>query len=951
LVALPARATQIRRARAVVRLAVVALLLTGVGAASLHAEDTPKWLKELRKDFANIDKARKNQAELHRGLVRKWDDDGHMDDVLTEYVARQQSRETDAPTWYGHAYAYAMRGADGDLESATVLLQRAIVLDPGFVLAYFTLGGVLHKSGDSDGALAAYAECVRIDETQVAAHYSMGEAYRGRGDTASALTAYNLAIELARRDWKFPHFGKAQVYYELEDDAQAEAEAKRALEIDDKFAPAYFLLGQIRAVQELDAEALDLYREGAKHGGATPPKELQNLARIFAYRGVHAEAEPLYRRALAMAPDDGPLHFDLAETLWARGEFPGALAEYRAAIQREPTFATHFTDAVQSQFFSAELSPADARVALDKAIALDAGNDEAHVLYAQVEIAVDALSEAVGHYERARELRPERPDIHFPLADIYFAMGDIAQAETALSRGAEMNPQDARRYEQQGSDLFSRGEYALAAPAYGKHALLFPADVDARYYLARCFEETGAAELAIAEYERVRGERPGTQDALVRLARLYGSAARPVDALGVLDELVGIEPENTDAHYARGEILVGQGNTSDAIDAFERVAAAEPAHTEVHLRLAGLYDGVDDDAALAAYERVIKLAPDNASPYFLLGAIHLRLGAKQSVIDVYTAGLLLQPRRAPEQYALAQLLDESDDLAGAASHYAVAVELKEDEPAWQYNYARCAHRLAARTEGYDERMQLYIAADHAYTASILLEPKAPAHFHRGMLRRAHRQIGESLYLYSEVAFDFEQVIAGDPENGEAWYALGLTYVDMEQDSKARRTFRRLLAIHPTYENAHTELGAISERQQEYQQAISDYAAEVSAHPDSAHAHYRLGYLYQASRDDLGTASEHLARAVELDRTNADAHVEYGRVLYRLDRLRAAADQFEHALKLDPRNLTANFNLAMVYQYLDKRALAAERFRYLLTLDVPGEWKSEAEGYLQQLEGQ
>ena len=80
-------------------------------------------------------------------------------------------------------------------------------------------------------------------------------------------------------------------------------------------------------------------------------------------------------------------------------------------------------------------------------------------------------------------------------------------------------------------------------------------------------------------------------------------------------------------------------------------------------------------------------------------------------------------------------------------------------------------------------------------------------------------------------------------------------------------------------------------------------------------------------------------------------MEFGRVLYQLDRLRAAADQFEHALKIDGRNLTANYNLAMVYQYMARRSLAVERFRYLLTLDLPGAWKAEAEGYLRQLEGQ
>ena len=930
---------------------VLALVCVAFAALSAAAQDTPKWLQELRKDFANIDKARANYATLHRGLVRKWSDRGHIDDVLAEYDARIASYDTDEPTHYGFGYAYATRASDGDLGRAEERLRRAIELNPAFVLAYFTLGGVLHKGGDADASIAAYAECVRIDETYVAAHYSMGEVYRLTGDTQNALTAYTLAVDLARKDWKSPHYGKAQVYYDLEDDAQAELEAQRALELDGKYAPVYFLLGQIRAVQGLDADALELYRTGAKHGDGYPPKELQNLGRIFAYRGNHSQAESLYKQALVIAPVDGSLHFDLAETVWAQGRQDEAVAQYHAAIEHDPSFATQFTQDVQAEFFSAEMSPDDARAALDKALAIDSTDDEAHVLYAQVETAVGHLSEAAGHYERARTLAPNRADIYFPLGDIYYAQGAMGSAHGALTRGMELNPTQARMYAIAGAELFGREEYGLAVAAYGKHVLLYPDDIHATYHLARSLEGADDIAGAIAQYERVRENAPRTEDALVRLAGLYRRRGDAAAALGVLTELVEIEPANAAAHFARGEILADLDDAPEATMAFERVVALAPGHVEAHFRLGGLYEERRDDDAIRSYERVIELSPNRAGAYFRLGVVHLRTGDEESVIDVYGRGLALQPRRGNEQHVLAQLLDARDRLEEAVEHYAVAVDVKDDDAAWQYDYARCAHRVGDRAKEYDRETAMFVAADTAYTASILLAPKPAAHYYRGVLRREHRQIGDSLYLYSEVASDFEQVVSADPEHVDARYMLGLTYVDMEEDSRARQTFRRLLEVDPGYENGHAELGAIAEREQEYQTAIDEYEAELRVTPSSARAHYRAGYLYQASRGDPGTAAEHLALAVELDANNADAHVEYGRVLYQLDRLRAAADQFERALKLDGRNLTANYNLAMVYQYMDRRTLAIERFRYLLTLDVPGEWKAEAEGYLRRLEGQ
>lgn len=933
--------------------AVVVLILAAVwlGAPTAAAQDAPKWLRELRKDFENIDKARKNHAGLHRGLVRKWSERGAIEDVILEYGSRLATHDADPPTHYGYGYAYATRATDGDLALAQDRLRRAIQLDPSFVLAYFTLGGVLHGAGDANAAVAAYAECVRLDETHVAAHYAMGEVYRQADDTQNALAAYTLAIDLAKNDWKFPHFGKAQVYYGLEDDAQAEAEVQRVLELDDEYAPAYFLLGQIRAVQGLDASALELYREGARHGDGYPPKELQNLGRIFAYRGNHAQAESLYRQALAVEPADAPLHFDLAETVWAQGREDEAVAAYRAAIALDATFATRFTYDVRAEFFSADLSPPDARVALDKALAIDASDDEAHVLYAQVETAVGDIGSAVRHYERARDLAPNRPDIYFPLGDLYYAQGATQAARSALRRGVELNPSEGRRYADAGADMLAREDYAFAVAAYDKHALLHPEDVDARYYLARSLEASGDVRRAIAEYERVRATAPTTQDSLVRLAGLYRGRGDASSALDVLTELVDLEPANTAAHFARGEILADVEDVAGATVAFERVVGLDPAHADAHYRLGELYEERRDGAAIASYERVIALAPEQPAAYFKLGAVNLRLGDDDGAIEAYTDGLLLQPRRGNEQYALAKLLDKGSRLAEAAAHYAVAVDVKDDDPVWHYDYARCAHRVATATEDYETQTALLVAADSSYTSAILLAPTASAHYFRGTLRRAHRQIGDGLYLYSEVAEDFEQAVSMDPDHTAARYNLGLTYVDMEQDSRARQTFRRLLDIDPRYENAHAELGAIAEREQEYENAIDEYEAELRVDPNSARAHYRVGYLYQASKGDPGTAAEHLSKAVEIDPDNADAHVEFGRVLYQLDRLRAAADQFERALKIDGRNLTANYNLAMVYQYMDRRALAIERFRYLLTLDLPGEWKAEAEGYLRQLEGQ
>lgn len=910
------------------------ILACGLILGALRAEEN--WKKELVRDFDNISKARKNQALLHRGLVEKWRNANRLEEVVAEYHLRI-AKEPDNPLLrYGLGYAHALRGNLEGYEEARVQFQRATELDPTFALAFFSLGGVLHQLGRQEEARVAYESCVRLDPTYVSAHYALGEIYRAKGDGASALQAYEKALENAPQDWARPHFGKGVVFFTQGHDAEAEIELTQAIRLDPSWAPAYFQLGQVRARQGRFAEALDLYRLGTEKG--TPSSEdLQNLGGLLLSKGEYADAERFLRQAVERDPQNAEALFQWGEVLWALGRREDALNAYRQV----PEHTKAFTEGVRERFFSAQMSAEEARKTLEKALALNPQNIEAHLLAAEVETCRGNLEDALNHYETATRLEPNRAELFLPMGDLYFAKGDTERATEAYRQYVHHYPTDAGRF-------LAAAQGAKPAEArilLTKHLLLNPDDAQARYQLAQALETLGEKDAAIAEYKRI----PHQNEALLRLATLYEQQEQPDKALSAVEAFLALHPEEVSGHLVRARLLKGLGRKEEAIGAYERILSLKPDDRETYRVLAPLYEENQPAKALLAYRHLTELSPNDAEPFLKLSNLLLQQGDEESAIPVLTKALEIEPRRAHEQIALARMLAKRNRLEEAILHFLLATEIQPDDPVWQYETARAAHQLAQRTESSPERSTLVEKADAAYSAVLRLQPSAEAFYYRGLLRREYKQAGERLFLGSEIAEDFKQAIALAPSNVDARYALALTYLDMEAKDLAETTLRELLRIAPKYPNVHSTLGKLAEERHDFKGATALYRQEIAVNPKSAWAHYRYGVLVANSQGDLTTGMKHLEQTLALEPNHVNARIEYGMILYRLDRVAAAADQFERVLRIDPKNLTANYNLALMYQYLDKKHLAIERWRYLLTLDLPSEWRTEIQQHLRELE--
>jgi len=387
-----------------------------------------------------------------------------------------------------------------------------------------------------------------------------------------------------------------------------------------------------------------------------------------------------------------------------------------------------------------------------------------------------------------------------------------------------------------------------------------------------------------------------------------------------------------------------------AINSLNETVRLSPDDPDAHYRLGLFYQekNGDTDRAMKEYEAVIKLDQTKADPFLRLGNIYVKKGMDdEKIMDVYEKGLIIDPDHFQIQYDLALLYKKYKDYDKAIEHYAKANELYPENYQWHYEYAKV---LDGRDNG---------KALKEYTRVIELKRDIPAvYYDRAMLIRRAKMIDGRVYRNEQILEDFKQAVelaaAGEQQEetgfdvAEAYYNIGLLYVDMELDEMARDNFSKALKANPSYLGCHLQLGLIAEKKEEFAKAMEEYKKEIVLDDRSALSHQRLGFLYSNYSMELANAVSELAKAYKLGPENTDTLTYYGNALYNMGKFGQAADQFEKIVQMDPKNPTANYNLALIYENWGKTKLAIQQWQRFLEMDPPGNWSEEAKQHLKKL---
>ena len=332
--------------------------------------------------------------------------------------------------------------------------------------------------------------------------------------------------------------------------------------------------------------------------------------------------------------------------------------------------------------------------------------------------------------------------------------------------------------------------------------------------------------------------------------------------------------------------------------------------------------GDRNDEAEAAYRRAIEIDPKWAMPWDDLGSLlYYPLKRYDEAEAAYRKAIELDPKRAGPWGRLGDLLRfplKRYDEAEAA--YRKAIEL---DPKSAMRWGDLGALLHHHLERYDE-------AEAAYRKAIELDPKSAMPWDDlGALLHYH------LERYDEAEAAYCKAIELDPKRAGPWGRLGdLLRFRLKRYDEAEAAYRKAIELDPKWAGPWGGIGDLMHVLQRFNESEAAHRKAIELNPKWARPWDRLGELlqYHLNRYDEAEAAYH--KAIELDPKWARPWNGLGNLLrFPLKRYDEAEAACRKAIGLDPKWARPWGVLGELLQFPLKRYDEAEAaYRKAIELD-------------------
>jgi tetratricopeptide (TPR) repeat protein len=140
---------------------------------------------------------------------------------------------------------------------------------------------------------------------------------------------------------------------------------------------------------------------------------------------------------------------------------------------------------------------------------------------------------------------------------------------------------------------------------------------------------------------------------------------------------VDVAPRSGIAHNNVGAVLLNRGQWEQGMAEFQKAIEYAPklylAHYDMGL---GYYEVGRYAEAEACFKRAVEILPEDAESNLFLGMTYYRTNRSPLAMEYVRRAIALKPNGAGYHFALAVMLKESGDLAGARAEF--EAELKRD---------------------------------------------------------------------------------------------------------------------------------------------------------------------------------------------------------------------------------------------------------------------------------
>ncbi len=389
----------------------------------------------------------------------------------------------------------------------------------------------------------------------------------------------------------------------------------------------------------------------------------------------------------------------------------------------------------------------------------------------------------------------------------------------------------------------------------------------------------------------------------------------------IFDEMEFGSYDKAERKVRKAYELYEDGKMVQALDELDGALEINPANSAWHFNKALTLDSMSRfEEAIAEYEAALQLSPEDVEILNSLAVDYTRTGQYDLAIDTFEHIQQTDPEFEPcycnriIAYTEMGLHDQAEQM------FYLAQQIKPDCALCYYNIG---NSLFAREE-YKKAVGCWLrTADLDPTHPQINYRIAQAYWSDGDLNRARQQ--------------FLLELRENPGDTDVILDFGLFLLEQEQIDAAREKFNRILEMDPDFAPAMFYLGEIErdagcrkeaaswfEKAQAHDEKLpgvsfrlaqcaladerpdevkSHLVSELKRWPESTEVLVAMGAMF-AEIDEPNYATHCLLRALELDRTNADANYYLGLISARQAMFDDALRFFRQALESDEHHLGA-----------------------------------------------
>jgi tetratricopeptide (TPR) repeat protein len=273
----------------------------------------------------------------------------------------------------------------------------------------------------------------------------------------------------------------------------------------------------------------------------------------------------------------------------------------------------------------------DAQICCQQALATDSSHADSLNLMGMLSLHAKQYDHAVEWVARALQQAP-KPEYLVTLGSTLQAQGRLEEALKTFDKAVQLKPDAAELWKNLGNVLMALERPADALLSFQHILTLDPRHWEAAYQSAVLFHQLGRLEEAVKHFDLCIRLKPDHTLTLRARARSLRDMNRLEEALQDSERACALDPGDAGACNGVGDILARLPDRQDeALQWFDRALELQPdfiqALSNKALVLGQLHRA---EEAIASYDHLRSLDPDNAEVDISLGQLHLLLGDFES---------------------------------------------------------------------------------------------------------------------------------------------------------------------------------------------------------------------------------------------------------------------------------------------------------------------------------